>query len=109
MLVIDKPGPENLATRISRQKCQNGKINWSFVKYINDYIHGSIKDSQRDLGLVNWVNFKMFLEYRKKCYYDSMITILESNLGNLKDNNKTFLSAYIDQPCRSEFICHECD
>lgn len=82
--------------------CHNGKINWNFVKYVNDYIHGRMKDSQRDLGLVSWVDPKLFLEYRKKCYDDSMIgTLLVSNLGNLKDTNNAFLNAYFDQPCRS--------
>ena len=98
-------GDLNMELPPVEKMCQNGKINWSFVKYINDYIHGSIKDSQRDLGLVSWVDAKMFLEYRRKCYYDSMIgTLLVSNLGNLKDNNKTFLNAYFDQPCRSGML-----
>lgn len=82
--------------------CSNGQINWDFVKYINDYIHGSLKNSQRDLGLVSWVDSKMFLQHRKSLSENSMIgTLLVSNLGNLKDTDNSFVNAYFDQPCKS--------
>lgn len=85
-----------------QKMCQNGKINWNFVKYINDYIHNRIKYSQRDLGLVSWIDPKIFLQERKKLHENSMIgTLLISNLGNLKDINNSFVNAYFDQPCKS--------
>lgn len=88
-----------------QRMCQNGKINWNFVKYINDYIHNSIKYSQRDLGLVSWIDPKMFLQERKKLHENSMIgTLLVSNLGNLKDTNNSFVNAYFDQPCKSGIL-----
>lgn len=95
-------GDLNIELPPVERMCNGGKINWNFVKYINDYIHGSIKNSQRDLGLVSWVDAKAFLEARKKRHDNSMIgTLLVSNLGNLKDSDNRFLNAYFDQPCRS--------
>ncbi|KAG0688456.1 hypothetical protein C6P40_000974 [Pichia californica] len=95
-------GDLNLELPPVQKMCHNGKINWNFVRYINDYIHGSIKNSQRDLGLVSWIDSKIFLQERQKCHENSMIgTLLVSNLGNLKDSNNYFENAYFDQPCKS--------
>lgn len=103
-------GDLNLELPPVSRMCNNGKINWSFVKYVNDYIHRSRKDSQRDLALTGLIDTKMFLEQRKMCYDNTMIgTLLVSNLGNLKTpkdmgnelDNGIFENAYFDQPCKS--------
>ncbi|GMM43922.1 N-acetyltransferase [Pichia kluyveri] len=111
-------GDLNLELPPVTKMCRNGQINWSFVKYINDYIHNSFANSQRDLGLTSLVDTKIFLEQRKQCYDNSMIgTLLVSNLGNLKESQKNqrviekpnddvelFENAYFDQPCQSAVL-----
>jgi hypothetical protein len=97
-------GDLNLELPPVEKMCYNGEINWNFVKYVNDFIHKNIQNSQRDLGLTSLIDSKIFLEQRKKNNENTMIgTLLVSNLGNLKDDD-TFENAYFDQPCKSSAL-----
>lgn len=97
-------GDINIELPPVNKMCINGQINWNFVKYVNNYIHLNIKNSQRDLGLIKLIDSKMFLERRKMCCENSIIgTLLVSNLGNLEEleGGRVFEKAYFDQPCKS--------
>lgn len=98
-------GDINLELPPVQKMCNDGKINWNFVKYVNDYIHNSIKYSQRDLGLLSLIDSKSFLQERKKKHENSIIgTLLVSNLGNLKNSDDLFVNAYFDQPCQTGIL-----
>lgn len=98
-------GDLNLELPPAQKMCHDGKINWNFVKYVNDYIHNNIKHSQRDLGLLSWIDSRLFLQERKKKHENSIIgTLLVSNLGNLKNSEDLFVNAYFDQPCQTGIL-----
>lgn len=81
----------------------SGQINWPLVQYVNRVIQTNKTDSQRDLGLVSWINPRDFLKSRRDDHDPNQMcaTLVVSNLGYVNDPHGNLGDMWFDQPCQS--------